>query len=398
MAWDYPLLRELETHFKGARLRNVLLIACQHLLGPQYRMLAGLFAMGLRPQNCIVIGKNYSTNPEVIRLLQEPRGFFRRQPVIATFSTEFEPQRAFDPWFQEKLHQFLAQELSRRRLRGYRHIILLDDGGHLHEAGNLLLGQLPNLSGIEQTSSGERRIKELGIKFRRLSVARWYTKQVLEAPIIAEHACVRIISHLARRQKNNPRILVIGAGTIGRQIAGRLTNIGSVSLFDPQMGEYTDPGTLMLHSGATQVFRQQKGRLILADEVMEHLGQFEVIIGATGSNVIPSGMLDKLHPLVSLISVSSSDREFPAIEFRKGRSAELHDDYYLGNRCLVNGGFPITFGGNYHEVEPEKIELTIASLQLAILHTVTEGSYGHLPYLMGRLQDMWSGKIDGISS
>lgn len=389
MSWRYPLMRHLESHYREARLRDVLLIACQHLLGSQYRMFSGLLNMGLPPENCIIVGKNYSTNTRVFNWLRRDGAIHNRRVTVAPFSATFEPNQPFDSWFARELTEFVGNELAQRQLKNYRHIIVLDDGGHLNMLCKSLLAKCPNAYGIEQTSSGERQLREVDMPYDWLSIARWYTKQLLEAPLIGEHAAHRITSHLTQRSKNNPRILAMGLGTIGRQTAARLTvnGVGSVFACDPK----ADLGGEVLYNGAMNVFRCHGGQLLSCADALESIGTFDAIIGATGTPALNESTIERLHPEVSLISLSSSDREFPAVAFRKNKPGTVHDDYWLEQRCLVNGGFPITFDGKYYAIPPDKIELTIASLQLVILNTITEGEFcSDLSIMRGRLENMWS--------
>jgi len=381
-SWNYPLLKEVEAVYKSVDLSDVLVLACQHLLGAQYRMFSGLLKLGLRPKNCVVIGKNYSSNSTVISKLQT------LGVKLAPFSSAaaFDPEQSFDVWFNRQLLEYVGNELSNRRLEDYRKIVVLDDGAHLHAVCNTLLAGRERVAGVEQTSSGHNRIRSLGIFYPVLSVAKWWTKINLESPLIAELACSRIAAHLAACSKRFPNVLVLGLGPIGRQTAGKLTfldAVGSISCYDPASAALRDNGAVR--------FLENRGEILTPENLRDRASQFEVIVGATGQETFGEETIANLHPEVSLISVSSSDREFPAVPFRRGQNKGIHEDFYLGRRCLVNGGFPITFYGNYDEMEPKRIELTVASLQLAVLSAAgnADGFPVHPPYLLNRLATSW---------
>ena len=149
----------------------------------------------------------------------------------------------------------------------------------------------------------------------------------------------RIVEHLRQRELERPKILIVGnQGYIGKKLQELL-----------QLKEYDVVGYDI------KVRR-------LPEEGLE---VFDVIIGTTGIPSITELEIVRTKETVSLISLSSSDREFPTLLFRK-EGTNLHQDHYLGQRCLVNSGFPITFYGNYHELPPNQIEITCSLLLLGV--------------------------------
>ena len=384
---EYKLLQGITDLYGGVDMRDVLLLSCQHLLGPQLRMFELFLRAGLKPENCIIAGKNYSTNHGVRKDLE------RLGCVVAPWSEGFEAQVAFDDWFARRLDEFLTVELMMRDMRSIRMIIVLDDGGHMHEAAVKFFGRDPRLAGVEQTSSGYNRIMTTGIAFENEHmVARTPYKQFEEAPYIGICGMSRILAHLRARGKTDPNILVLGLGTIGRQIAGRLfvlekkRGVAADIHFDDD-----DHKNIRLRDFGANHLLVADGRIIGHADAMARLSEFDVIIGATGYPSIPEGDLDRLHPEVSLISMSSSDREFPALRFRKPGDL-VHSDCYNGKRCLVNAGFPITFSGVRHEVRPIEIELTMAQLYACVLDLAGKGKVANLPNLslaLAQAHDIW---------
>ena len=81
------------------------------------------------------------------------------------------------------------------------------------------------------------------------------------------------------------------------------------------------------------------------------------------------------HKLL-LVSMSSADREFPAVYVRKnagGKNAHVgvHQDVIWDNLVLINNGFPITFKGKRYESTPKEIEKTIGLLYGSTLEAIT---------------------------
>jgi hypothetical protein len=375
----YPLLERVAEIYGGVELKDTLLLASQHLLEPQQKMFKILLHSGLKPQNCVIAGKSYSTNPGIMRSL------ISQKCAVAPFSHSFNPLRHFDDWYAEKLLSFVAEQIEGRRLNDYRKIIILDDGGFMHSAVNALCGKLPNIVGIEQTSSGWNRIKKSEISFNSIPVARLHQKQCYESPHIGRHGAKRIITHIKKRGNKKPLILIMGLGAIGRQIAGQLLLKSGYDGYATDI----DPDRMGGKENILTQLMESRNKLISHDEAMSTLERFNVIIGASGYPVLTETDVNRLHPEVSLISMSSSDREFPALSFRNSQT-ELHDDCYQQKQCLVNGGFPITFYGNRREVPPSQIELTIALLQIFVMHHAKENFNSHpLPYAINQIYDMW---------
>lgn len=378
--YNYPILQRVSELYEEVGLGDVLLLACQHLLEPQRQMFEHLFKMGLRPENCIIVGKNYSTSAEVLSELE------RTGSTIAPFSLEFNPLLPFDFWFEQKLSAFIRAEILSRPMSKYDKVIILDDGGFMHLVANRLCGDLPNIVGIEQTSSGHHKIVAAGVKFPSISVARSYQKLMYESPYIGKNGTEKMLEYLRRIGKTDPNILIMGLGHIGRQMAGQLLCLQKLR------GKVVDPGLGKLRNerfGLKAIFDLLNHDHFIhsPEELSERLPEFDVIIGSSGVNVISEKDLPTLHPEVSLISMSSSDREFPAVPFRNFWGG-LHEDYKLEGRTLVNAGFPITFDGKRHAMPPQQIELTIGLLMVRVLDAV-RGDIQQLDMVVEQILRLW---------
>ena len=376
----YPLLERVSELYEEVELGNVLILACQHLLDPQKQMFKHLIELGLKPKKCVIVGKNYSTNVEVMQELQD------MGCVVAPFSHEFNPLQSFDIWFEEKLNAFIEAEISKRPMKKYSKVLILDDGGFMHLVADRLCGKLPNIVGVEQTSSGHHKIQAANIQFPNISVARSYHKLMFESPFIGENGHKRIMHHLRKCGKSDPNILVVGLGHIGRQTAGRLFVLEKFRgvAIDPNIDELRRSDKPGLKGVFDLVLKE---RMLKPNELKQGLSEFDLIVGTTGSPVLTNSDIVNLHPNVSLISMSSSDREFPAVPFRYS-GGELHQDYVLDGRTLVNGGFPITFDGTRDAMPPQQIELTIALLFIRLMDEASN-HLQHLPLVVEQIRLMW---------
>lgn len=379
--YTYPLLQRVSELYSEAGLSNVLLLACQHLLEPQQRMFEHLMKLGLKPENCVIVGKNYSTNSGVLKKLRD------LGCVVAPFSDQFEAEQPFDQWFENKLTSFISAEISCRPMSEYRKVVILDDGGFMHLIVDKLCGQNSNIVGVEQTSSGHHRVKAHGVHFPFISVARSHHKLLYESPYIGVNGKVRITKHLRKVGNTTPRILFLGLGPIGRLVAGQLLFVEKYEgcVFDPKFEEMRYGSRDQACRGVFDFLRPE--HVLRSEDLTSRLQEFDVVVGSTGTSVLAEIDIERLHPSTTLISMSSSDREFPAVPFRHN-GGHVHENYRLGGRTLVNGGFPITFDGQPHGMPPAQIELTISLLMIRVLNEVAVHLQS-LPHAIDQIHKMW---------
>ena len=225
--------------------------------------------------------------------------------------------------------------------------VVLDDGAELIQT--CIDEQRVPLFAVEQTSSGFRKLENQSIPFPVVNVARSATKLVQESPLVARLCFERINEYLLSKNINDSSVLVVGLGPVGECIREVFKqNDFIVNGFDIKHG----------HNDLVSFIKNNKP---------------DVIVGATGSNILTKHDIEQLvsdKPLY-LVSVSSSDREFPVVDFRT--SAEIHADIVYKNITFLNNGFPITFKGNRYELTPSEIEKTICLLGGAVLDSVVNG-------------------------
>lgn len=335
MDYPYPLLRKVFNYYhdKQVDISDLKLFSCQHLLSPQYEMYKLFIEFGFDPKNIIALGKVYSSNKEVVADLQS-LGIKVVQPELS--ATSFDEQHSLNC-------KKVVEEIS----TGGKNIIL-DDGGYmLYESMNKNI-----LFGVEQTSSGFRKLENTTLSFPVLNVARSKTKLTQESPIIGRIILQRVKEYLSGLNILSPKVLIVGLGPIGNSLLKILADEGvTVSGFDIE----TTKDSLLTY------MRMEKP---------------DITIGATGTALFDSLDLDQLDKdhRYHFISASSSDREFPVVPFRK--DGEIHGDVIHKNFVFVNNGFPINFKGNRFESTPEEIEKTIALLMGSVMHGVAKGTGG----------------------
>jgi S-adenosylhomocysteine hydrolase len=348
--YDYPLLNRITESFKNASrasLENTYIWASQHILEPQEKMIMLISEFGVPVENIHVLGKIYSTNFDVLNELNQI-GCKASQP-------EFDLLKSFDE--QHKVNCLNVFRTFMTSCKDGDKVIILDDGASLLDIFNSNRSSIDsriNFIGIEQTSSGFRKLEKTDLGFPVINVARSGIKLEKESPLIAKLGCNRIKDAIEKYHVSKPRILVVGLGPIGSNVMSILKDSG-----------YAVYGHDITFDSNTEV----------TDIILK--GNINILIGATGSNILSEQQIQQIESNISerllLVSMSSADREFPAsfIRLRAEDNKNIHEDNVWKRLILVNNGFPITFKGKRYESTPSEIEKTIALLYGSVLYAAT---------------------------
>ena len=72
---------------------------------------------------------------------------------------------------------------------------------------------------------------------------------------------------------------------------------------------------------------------------------------------------------VSLISASSSDREFDAVYLRQSHyvNTDCHAEIFTDGIYLLNSGFPVNFDDNYAKIDVKNLQLTRSLILAGII-------------------------------
>ena len=234
---------------------------------------------------------------------------------------------------------------------------MLDDGAELlnifYNEFNKIMSDV-SIVGVEQTSSGFRKLENIKLNYPVLNVARSAVKLNKESPLIARLGCNRIEDVIRKYKIEDPRIMVVGLGPIGSNVSKILKDDGYYVL------------------GHDTVFDSESE---ISAIVMKN--NINMLIGATGTSILTEKQITQLEQTLVghlyLISMSSSDREFPAAFIRmNGKMDEaIHGDSFWKKLILINNGFPITFKGKRYESTPKEIEKTISLLYGSVISAAT---------------------------
>ena len=343
---DLPLINFSKGLYKGTPLNGVYLIGLQHIVSSTYVMLQALFEKGLSKHNVSLIGKCYSTDPDVYQ------DMLQAGIDACPSSLVFDSQKSFDDQFKKNVKAFLASRYE--IISKFKKIIILDDGGELLSLANEVFSDTTcELIGVEQTTAGFEKVKNINPGFPIINVARSWAKLTYEPPFIVRGAIESFFRRFSRLpiHKKLKKILIIGNGALGSSIYALLKDDYSVNTFDTN---------------------QSKSDIQL-DKFEASLKEFDLIIGCTGKKSILAEQYHLLKKGVILMSVSSSDREFDAEKLRKKIQVPLHchQDICVDNIYLMNCGFPINFDSNFKAIDIDEFQLTRSLLLCAVLQATT---------------------------
>ncbi len=347
-----PLVDFVKNKFVNLNFENTLIIAAQHLYSSTYVMFKALFELKLKPDNLYVIGKCYSTDPNVYAQLQEDG------VKVSPLSLKFDSHISYDKDFENSLEIFLKEIEEKVVFEKFEKIIVLDDGGHLLSKINKKFKKDVKIIGIEQTSSGYNRLKNKHIFFPIVNMARSWIKLQYESPIITQLAYKKIMEKILNIKIKPQKVLILGNGVIGKQIYSDLkkTKKFELSMYDVD------------HDNSD--FRVLK----------KHLSKFDLIIGCSGETSLSPSHFKFFKKNAILASISSSDREFDAVSFRKlcPQIFNCHTTLKVNDTYLLNCGFPINFDKDFDLIDTDDFQLTrglvLASLcQARLVNSTANG-------------------------
>lgn len=339
-----PILEYVETLFDKSHLKDTYLIACQHVLPSTHMMIRSMVNLGLDLEKTAIIGKCYSSDLATMENMRN-EGIF-----VCNSSIEFDSDLSFDKQFKSYVRSFLHNQLRRMNPKPNDRIIILDDGGVLITEAQSMADYYTNVIGVEQTSSGSRFLSTLNLKFPVVNIAQSAAKLNFESPLIAKSFVANLENRIKISSLPSQEVLIIGKGAIGSAVYQELKN------------------NLSHHN----VFAYDQIAAISEINSLE-LSCYDLIIGATGNRAVDFSHYENLKPEVVLASVSSSDREFDAVSFRKlsGKKWGIHDDVYYGQKRLLNAGFPLNFsGGKGASVPLLQIQFVCALLFLGVCNSI----------------------------
>lgn len=328
--------------------KDTIVVAVQHLVATTVTLFESLLGLGLDPQHTFVLGKGYSTSVAAAEALRSlgVSVFPNTAPVV--------PGR-FGQSMDEQVFQLLRTVEARYRGKNIKNLIVIDDGGRLLAAASKASVQTRCTIGVEQTTSGVRRLQNALPNFPIVDVARSAAKLKYESPLIAEAIVNKLKAagtHLA------PGMIagVVGMGSVGKALAARLAN-----------------ETTHVIASDLPAFRYAGDRLI---SIPELLAKSDVVFGCTGVDIFAQVDFPTQHKSgLVLCSCSSEDVEFLQLLRRVQNpsicagwpSPDLQISGRLDPVTIVRGGYPVNFDSTDESVPSEDIQITTALIFAGIV-------------------------------
>ena len=330
---------------------TIKLVAVQHMVRTNLTLFQALFKLGLQPCNTFVIGKGYSTCTGCLRAMQDA-GARASEDLRPPLSGHYEEAR------EEELRAFWSSLNGRGILERQEKVIIADVGGRLlslAEEECAEIGAGPKVIGLEQTTSGIRRLELRPRAFPIINVAEAAAKPLHESPLVAE----TIIDRVDRRRPGRwpqMRVGVIGLGEIGQAMIAKLAARGL-----DVMGSDTE--NRIDSSGGTQP--------VALDTLVERA---EIIFGCTGSDIFQNGLPARHQPNLVLVSCSSEDVEFRSLLREATLAVQTEwpaQDVTIagpsGPVTILVGGYPFNFDTSGISVAEQAIQATTALMLAGIL-------------------------------
>jgi S-adenosylhomocysteine hydrolase len=367
-----PMIEFAASLLKDDFLDDCYIIGVQHILPTTFLMFKELFKKGLKPQNLSLLGKCYSTDRSVFEEM------LSCGIDVCPSSVEFDSHKPYDCSFAENIHQFLEKRKEKLNCVSNKKIIVLDDGGDLLNAVTGFLECYGHAFGMEQTSSGYHRLKNKSHQLPIINLARARSKLIIEPKRIIDLSLLRIKKYLKNCNRKVSKALIIGNGAIGSKAFQNLKDEYTILRYDldPERSDIT-PGCLD-----------------------QHLNEFDLIIGCTGSTSITENQHKLLKKGCILASFSSSDREFDAVHLRKKiiKTTACFDHLDINGVTLLNCGFPISFDGQDDVDDPEFFQFIRALIISCIAQTDEASSTKGLVDLKDTYQEMIIAKFHSLKS
>ena len=325
-----------------AALAGVKMVAVQHLFPTTETLFHEFQKNGVKPADTLVLGKNYSANPDVLYSLKADGWNVPTLPLVKLLSSnpdgtsrEVSPIAGYLGGLFDGVDPATAKKPS---------FLLLDEGGRLVKA---LCEQFPQFAplcvAVEQTDHGIQVLEQMQRDGQPLlcpvvSVARSKTKKQLEAPMIGEavvHATFEALEN-AHAPDTNPKkeACIVGYGAVGKATADALRRRGYTvyvnDIVDAKMDQAKADGCIPLPR----------------DEALAH-GQ--LLISCTGRTTITPDEFDALLPdHAVLVNAGSGNHELGMDRVDQG-SGFITDDSKehideLGFRLSEFGGREVVLG------------------------------------------------------
>lgn len=380
----------------GTSFENFQLLSSQHNLENTLPVYDFGFERLLKPENCVVVDKIYSSHAPTVDKL-------RKVGVNVVDSPKWTTHFGFDESFETACAQACTD--FQESMKTHFLPLIMDDGGRLAKilARNSFTRHplLKQAVIIEQTSSGAPYLESCAA-YPRVNLFGAFIKVEGEAPLVAASTVKNMKKEIDNIRRTNREyaefkhssFAVIGAGNMGMAIIKELARekVPEIRVFDT---DQTKIARAVEFGKPFQRTANAEADVSEGDEEKEHFTEIEgvdsaatafqncdIVVGATGNPIISEGYQQKnlVSRPVLAFSISSRQVDFePWIKYGHHLNAEraskqgkayLPDiDFtkpfplkngYKGKIAFMRHGTPVTFDNGPHAMPAQHAQLTRA--------------------------------------
>ena len=340
---DLPLLDWTAAHTTEELLIDTAIVIHSHVLPTNIALIRHLaHLVGI--DKIFVLEKTYSTVQSSLNELARAGIDVIEIPFINS---------AYHDALERSVHVLWRKVAEARASRKFSRLLILDDGGDLwatipwQNLGNV------KISGVEQTQRGIARLRQTDMRLPSIvCVASSGVKKIVESEFIGISIVAKL---LESKQLLSGKIGIIGMGNIGQAIFKHLKKQGvDVIAYDSERPDAV----------SASEFRNSIDALIQ---------DANLIIGATGVDILRGVTLDKVRGSKTFASASSVDIEFQTLirlASRQGMLGDICVSPHADLDCtILNGGFPVNFDRKREWEPKEDIAITRCLLYVGIMQS-----------------------------
>lgn len=310
---------------------------------------------------------------ESIALLVKPYPYAQRALLHSIICQQY-PQVRLEYLDELPPNEYLLSEVIMHcRDRSSGQILVIEDGGYvvpfLHQS--YTNGEDFCVGAVEQTTKGLRQDEAIkrNFLFPILNVAKSRFKDEYESPLVGRAVVSSIQRLLPDESFSGKKALVVGFGSVGREVAHALRATGMIVMVNDE-----EPNAIA--AAKVRGFEASLDPLALIQKA-------DLVVGTTGRNSIRGEMIDAMKNGVTIASTSSD-----LVEIDIGHLEQISDNqeykeglgtfYSKGNELsqhtylLLADGFPVNFfsglGIPNKAIDPILTQMFIGAIHIANKH------------------------------
>ena len=352
--------------------RNYILVIIQHFLRDLDPFVEAFQRLGAAPEDIILFCKPYPYPHEEALMTH----FEKREKIKVIKCEGLDVARS-------DIKKVFQKALKRHKLTGKK-LLIIEDGGYfgpyIHRVKRVDISTLC-CGAVEQTTKGSREYEKVDQKVRvkipLMNVAKSNFKKDYEAPFIGRAVVRNIRSMLPQKHLDGQKALIIGFGSIGREIARCLYYGEGMRVI---VAELRDATKLQEARDAEDFVEKAVSRI-----TRRTVQDCSLIVGTTGTQTIKKRIIGYARDGAVLVSASSDRKEVDVYALEDWRKKEIPieiDGTVIGTRfkltiqnekeiVLLANGYPINFFAS-ESVPNESIDPILTTLFLGAVEIATK--------------------------